>query len=268
MRTVEPEIYLLAKSTLNSSECRNWLDSLGAEEYVIPKGTEGEKITTLAGKRCYMSFEPGLNPNVTRVRQDIAAFIDNILKALHGSVIEHTTYTFAIENVTRVFTGEMNRHRAGWAVSEGSMRFIRYEDIPFWMPLSIKHEDGDSPELQVAKEETREVFCAAFKQMEKNYKRLEAIWNIDSLKKFKEKKKITSMMRRIIGMGVATGGVWTGNLRALRHVISVRVDEAAEEEIALVFGLVLKKMIEEEPTIFADFEETDDGFWKPKYWKV
>ena len=76
------------------------------------------------------------------------------------------------------------------------------------------------------------------------------------------------MMRRIIGMGVATGGVWTGNLRAVRHVLSVRVDAAAEEEIAYVFSLVLKRMIEEEPHIFADFEQTEDGFWKPIYWKV
>ena len=40
-----------------------------------------------------MSFEAGLNPNVTRVRKDITAFIDNILKARHGSVLEHSTYT-------------------------------------------------------------------------------------------------------------------------------------------------------------------------------
>jgi hypothetical protein len=35
-----------------------------------------------------------------------------------------------------------------------------------------------------------------------------------------------------------------------------------------VFSLVLKRMIEEEPNIFADFEQTEDGFWKPTYWKV
>jgi thymidylate synthase (FAD) len=215
-----------------------------------------------------MSFTPGLNPNVTRVRADIVAFIDNILKAQHGSVIEHATYTFALENVSRVFTAEMNRHRAGWAVSEGSMRFIRFADIPFWIPFSISQEDQDTLQIREAKTRTREVFERAFRQMEENYKELEDIWNLDALKAFKEKKKITSMMRRIIGMGVATGGVWTGNLRALRHVLAVRIDAAAEEEIAYVFSLVLKRMIEEEPTIFADFKQTEDGFWKPVYWKV
>jgi thymidylate synthase (FAD) len=196
------------------------------------------------------------------------AFIENILKARHGSVLEHVTYTFAIENVSRVFTAEMNRHRAGWAISEGSMRYIRFSDIPFWLPFSIQ-DDGDDPaDIKEAKSRTREVFERAFQQMEDNYRELEDIWSLDSLKSFKEKKKLTSMMRRIIGMGVATGGVWTGNIRAIRHVLSVRIDPAAEEEIAYVFSLVLKRMIEEEPAIFADFEETEEGFWKPKYWKV
>jgi len=265
MKFVEPKIYILAKSHLEDHDTRQWLHDLGTSNYVIP---EQDPILALAGKRCYMSFEPGLNPNVTKVRKEVVAFIENILKSGHGSVLEHMTYTFAFENVSRVFTAEMNRHRAGWAVSEGSMRFIRYDDIPFWMPLSIQHEDGDSPELQIAKEESREVFCAAFRQMEENYKRLKEIWNIDSLKAFKEKKKITSMMRRIIGLGVATGGVWTGNIRAIRHVLSVRVDAAAEEEIAYVFTLVLKRMMEEEPILFKDFYQTEDGFWAPKYVKV
>lgn len=269
MKSVEPKIYLLATSQVDRAEARQWLDDLGAAEYAIPEAcTEAELLTTLAGKRCYMSFEPGLNPNVTKVRKDMTAFLDNILKSRHGSVLEHSSYTFAIEHVSRVFTAEMNRHRAGWAISEGSMRYIRFTDIPFWTPLSIREDAADAPDIAEAKAKTRAVFERAVRQMEDNYRDLEAIWSLDTLQAFKTKKKITSMMRRIIGMGVATGGVWTGNLRALRHVLAVRVDPAAEEEIAYVFSMVLKRMIEAEPTIFADFQQTDDGFWKPTYWKV
>lgn len=269
MRCVEPAVYLIAKTQVDHEQARQWLDAVGATDYAIPETcTEAELLTTLAGKRCYMSFEPGLNPNVTRVRQDITEFIDNILKSRHGSILEHSSYTFAIENVTRVFTAEMNRHRAGWAISEGSLRYIRFSDIPFWMPHSLQDEPADAAELREAKTKTRAVFERAFRQMEENYRELEEIWKLDDLQSFKQKKKITSMMRRIIGMGVATGGIWTGNLRALRHVISVRLDPAAEEEIIYVFSLLLKRMMEAEPTIFADFEHTEDGFWKPKYWKV
>lgn len=269
MRLVEPMVYILAKSQVDRDEARRWLDDLGAVNYDMPEAcSQAELMTVLAGKRCYLSFEPGLNPNITRVRKDIVEFIENILKSRHGSVLEHVTYTFAIENVSRVFTAEMNRHRAGWAISEGSMRYIRFSDIPFWMPFSIRDEADDPEAIADAKARTRAVFERAFRQMEENYRELEEIWQLDALKEFKEKKKLTSMMRRIIGMGVATGGVWTGNLRALRHVLAVRVDAAAEEEIAYVFSLILKKMLESEPTMFSDFEQTDDGFWKPKYWKI
>lgn len=268
MHFVEPHVYLIAKSELQPEEARRWLADLGARDFELPEGTEAEQIAMLAGKRCYMSFQPGLNPNVTRVRQEMAAFIGNILSSRHGSVLEHVSFTFAIENVSRVFTAEMNRHRAGWAVSEGSLRYIRFRDIPVWLPLSMRDAQGDAPDVLEAKRRSREVFERAFLQMEENYRELEDIWQMDRLQAFEQKKKITSALRRIIGMGVATGGVWTGNLRAIRHVLALRVDAAAEEEIAYVFTLVLKCMLDQEPNFFSDFRRTADGFWKPEHWKI
>lgn len=148
MRNVEIEFFLLSQTRVNPEAVRKWLEFLGVSEkysdnlweLMDPCGECGlaseENITdpalliALAAKRCYKSFEPSLNPNVTKVRQDWTEYLDNVLKSRHGSVCEHATYSFAIENVSRVFTGEMNRHRAGVAVSEASMRFIRYDDIP------------------------------------------------------------------------------------------------------------------------------------------
>ena len=75
------------------------------------------------------------------------------------------------------------------------------------------------------------------------------------------------MFRRIVPIGVATGGVWSGNLRALRHIFTMRCSPAAEEEICLIGSLMLKKMMESEPLIFGDFHLVD-GYWTPKYIKV
>ncbi|MDM8529083.1 FAD-dependent thymidylate synthase [Anaerolineales bacterium HSG24] len=270
MRHVEPHVFLIAKTAPDQPEMRNWLDFIGAKEFALPPAeaaTIGNLLVTLAGKRCYMSYQPGLNPNVSKVRTDLAAFIDNILKVGHGSVIEHVNYTFAIENVSRVFTAEFNRHRAGLAVSEGSMRYIRFDDLAYWIPESIRDSEDDSPELREAKQKTRIVFNKAFSQMEENYQALLDIWNYESLQKFKEKKKLTSLFRRLIGMGVATGGVWTGNLRALRHIFTMRCAPAAEEEICYVASMMLERMIEAEPDVFADFHK-EDGYWKPRYLKI
>lgn len=270
MRVVSPRVFLLEKPEVQVHAAREWLDHIGAHEFEInASATGGESLVQLAGKRCYMSFQPGLNPNIERVRTDMAEFIENILKVGHGSVIEHANYTFAIENVSRVFTGEMNRHRAGMAISEGSMRFIRFTDIPFWKPTSLCINDDDPEPIKERKRITWEVFKEVIGKVEQSYKLLEELWatELSPTSSFKEKKHLTSMFRRIVPMGVATGGVWTGNLRALRHIFTMRCAPAAEEEILLVASMMLDTMIEAEPLFFADFEKVN-GYWQPKYRKV
>jgi thymidylate synthase ThyX len=105
--------------------------------------------------------------------------------------------------------------------------------------------------------------------MQANYSELLEIWDMDSAHhNFKYKKVITSCLRRIIGLGVATGGVWTGNLRALRHVITLRANEpTAEEEIFHVFSRIGKIMIERERELFGDFKN-ENGTLTPGYRKV
>lgn len=197
-----------------------------------------------------------------------------------NSILEHTTYTFAIENVSRVLTAELNRHRAGIGVSEGSGRYIRYDEIPYFLPFVIREKSfdmyiKDNPlsdyeawqDLEEKKRETREVFAKAFTQMEENYKKCCDIWGIDNIAKFYDKKVLTSMFRRLVGMGATTGGVWTGNLRALRHIFTVRCSRHAEEEICYVASMMLQRMMIEEPQIFGDFKKID-GYYQPEYHKV
>jgi thymidylate synthase ThyX len=195
----------------------------------------------------------------------------------------------------------MNRHRAGWAISEGSLRFIRFgENIPYWEPDSIVGDNVASPEvvvellkdlqeqrcdspvwlwakklneagsLALRKQLSREVFKQAFADQEQSYRLLEALWENELApdSKFAGKKQVTSMMRRIVGLGVATGGVWSGNVRALRHVFAMRSSEHAEEEMIHVFSRITAMMAETEPLLFGDFYRDDKGFWRPKYVKV
>lgn len=271
MEHVEPTVFLIASTKVNFPQTRLWLDFIGADQFFLSdedKTEMGALLVQLCAKRCYKSFQVGLNPNITRVRDDLTAFIDNILESSHGTPLEHASYSFAIENISRVFTAEMNRHRAGTAISEGSMRYIGFESIPYWVPNCFRDDEKDDDEIRLAKEKSREIFRKAFSQDEENYRELLRIWDYDEkVKKFSEKKILTSAFRRIIGMGVATGGVWTGNLRALRHIFQMRISPHAEEEIYLVASIMLQKMIESEPIIFQDFY-CEDGEWKSKYYKV
>lgn len=300
MHSTEIQSFLVSQTRINWPEVLQWLRFLGIKRpeeiirqfgYLIdqqtgrlaaidsPVSTDASAIVALAGKRCYNSFdtESGLNPNVSKIREDHAEYVRNILASGHGSVLEHASWTFAIENVSRVFTGEMNRHRAGTAISEGSMRYIRFEDIGFWTPTSIRDEndlldgllvdDMKPEEIKEAKALTRELFGAAFQQMEQWQLDLSRIWKIGELKNFTVKKVLTSMFRRIVGMGISTGGVWTLNCRALRHVLEMRASEHAEEEIFYVFDHLADRMIADEPLLFGDFYR-DGKSWKAKHHKV
>lgn len=290
-------VFLTSKTVVQPG-MRAWLDHVGAKGFQVPADvTDAAAVIGVAAKRCYMSFDASLNPNLTKVRTDWAEYLDNVLSVGHGSVLEHATFTFAIEGVSRVFTAEMNRHRAGWAVSEGSLRYIRFgEGIPYWEPDCI--QGGDvldtdqlnkfhlSPQmlyrfldgrvqtfLATAEEKrhaTRLIFQRVFGSAEDWYRVLELIWapELAPTSKFRAKKQVTSMMRRIVPMGVSTGGVWTGNVRALRHVLTMRCSPHAEEEILSVFSEVAKLMAESEPMLFGDFHRDEDGYWVPKYVKV
>jgi thymidylate synthase (FAD) len=275
MSNVDIKVFPIAKTQVDRKEVRKWLDHIGADGYSLPEEgtvTDPALLIALAAKRCYMSFQPGLNPNVTKVRQDMVEYIDNILKSGHGSVTEHSVYTFAIEGCSRVFTAEMNRHRAGWAISEGSLRFIRFDkDIPWWLPTSITNSDNDNEDLRQRKWLSRIIFKRVFQQMQDGYTELLQVWDMKAGNhNFHYKKVVTSCLRRIIGMGVATGGVWTGNIRALRHVLTMRGDDqAAEEEIFHVFAnLIGPIMLGQETMLFGDFVVTESGGLKPEYRKV
>lgn len=271
-REIDIEVFKIASTTVDPLQVRIWLNRLGADNFSeIPDDhecTDAAFAVALAAKRCYMAFEAGLNPNITRVRSDMTEYFDNILRQRHGSVLEHATYTFAIEGVSRVFTAEMNRHRAGWAISEGSMRFIRYDEIPYWLPTCLRPDPRDDADLAGRKICGRSLFERAFRQMEINVAEWNQIWDMDAGdKNFAYKKRITSAGRRLIGMGVASGGIWTGNLRALRHVIAMRTEPAAEEEILLVFCKIAEIMLAAEPMIFGDFGGVAGGY-QPANWKV
>lgn len=250
----------LAQTKVNREAVREWLDELGAYEFEIPPEdmiSDPALLVAIAAKQCYLSFQPGLNPNVNRIRSDMTEYLDNILKSRHGSVLEHAVFTFGINGCSRVFTAEMNRHRAGAAVSERSMRFIRYTDMRYWLPTCFQDAEGDTPVLRRKKDLSRQLLDTQFKGMEGAMALFAEIWEEELRPEstFHGKKTLTSAFRRVIGMGVATGGVWSLNVRALRHICAIRTDESAEEEAVHIISKVGRYMIGALPELFGDFRE-------------
>ena len=138
MRNVEPDVFLVARPSVDYESLAAYLREVGGERWLErldrDQLSDAENLAEFAGKMCYRSWEPGLNPNVRKVREDHAAYLENILRSGHGSVLEHASFTFVLHNVSRVMTHELIRHRPGTAVSQESLRFVRLDEIPFWFP--------------------------------------------------------------------------------------------------------------------------------------
>jgi thymidylate synthase (FAD) len=261
MKNVEPEVFLVARPSVDYEALAGYLGEVGGQRWLErldrDQLNDAENLAEFAGKMCYRSWEPGLNPNVRRVREDHAAYLQNILRSGHGSVLEHVSFTFVLHNVSRVLTHELARHRPGTAISQESLRFVRLDEIPFWFPGWARED----PELMkratalLAEMEAFQGWAAGHFGLD------------DEGVAFHEKKHKTSFMRRLAPDGVATGLVWTANIRALRHTIEMRTDPGAEEEIRLVFGKIGEIMRAEVPALFGDYVVTD-GAWVPGWRKV
>jgi thymidylate synthase (FAD) len=215
----------------------------------------GELLVEFGGRACYRSWEPGLNPNVSKVRTDQREYFANILRSAHGSVLEHANYSFALRNVSRVFTHELVRHRAGSAFSQESLRYVRLADIGFRVPPAL--------------EPVREQVLSIVEQLEEFQVSAAKALGIDEEGvPFHVKKEVTSALRRLAPIGLSTDIVWTANARTLRHVIEMRTAEGAEEELRLVFDRIAQMMQAEAPGLFQDFVRQDDGSWVPEHRKV
>jgi thymidylate synthase (FAD) len=251
---VMPKVYKIAETKLNNDAVLAWLEDLGGEECLAHvTGDDKEQLIELCGRRCYKSFKEGLNPNVSKVRKDSEQYHENVLKSRHGSILEHSTATFAFENVSRVFTEDICRHRAGVALSQESLRYVRLTDINMYFP-KVFSEFGPEKELKTRK--LAEVFM---KNAEATQREFMEIFAEEMKSDFVLKKKLTSSFRRFAPIGLATGIVCTFNFRALRHIIEMRTSEHAEEEIRLVIDQMADFCIKDYPMIFGDYKGRDTG---------
>ena len=110
MHETTPSVFLIARPPVDLDGMRGYLEDVGGTSWLERRIEEadgapnpGELLVEFGGKACYRSWEPGLNPNVTRVRAERREYLENILRSAHGSVLEHASYSFALRNVSRVF---------------------------------------------------------------------------------------------------------------------------------------------------------------------
>ena len=96
-----------------------------------------ELVIATAGKLCY---SPSNIDDLMEKQTDesIERFVNMITSIGHGSVLEHTSFTFGIEGVSRSLTHQLVRHRIA-SYSQQSQRYVKETQFEYVMPQDIKN---------------------------------------------------------------------------------------------------------------------------------
>jgi thymidylate synthase (FAD) len=240
----EPRVYLVGRQDIDRSQVDRFLEDYGMT-WETDTEVGGEQLAEAGGRLCYLSFGKGRKSN--------AEYLGNIIGQKHGSVLEHAVWNFIIAGVSRSFTHELVRHRAGFGYSQLSQRYVD-ESIANYIEPDIIAED----------ERLHAVWLRAVESSHQAYLDLVA-GLMDKLSDMQDKTQRRKLARQaarsVLPNATETMIFVTANGRALRHFIEMRGSEWAEAEIRKVALQMLDIMRGEAPAIFSDYDvvRLEDG---------
>lgn len=258
-----PTVKVIAATTMAAQLLGEWAEENELAEVTRKEGTPLNRIhedlingreshldllSEFSGRHCYRSWERG---------RGLEAYFNNILDGGHGSVLEHSTVSLAISGVSRALTHELIRHRAGFAVSQESQRYVNAQDINFVVPPLLLHIAGgnlESPYVVDWHIRQNNALDAYLCDMALYDDCLESLGYDGRMRK----KRAAEAARASLPNAAETRLVWTGNMRALRHFCELRGDEHADLEIRRLAATVTEIMKKEAPITFRDFEINHD----------
>src|SRR5690348_16484959 len=173
----------------------------------IGESTDGERLSEFAGRLCYMSQR---NPASRSTRE----YIENIKKQGHGSVLEHASYSILLEGVSRSLTHELVRHRAGFAYSQLSQRYVDESDAHFVVPPAIIGDDALEDAWRGQIESALASYVGLVEQLMERYS-----WVADRVHR---RKMAREAARGVLPNSTETKIVVTANARAWRTMLELR----------------------------------------------
>ncbi|MDV3426318.1 MAG: FAD-dependent thymidylate synthase [Bacillota bacterium] len=202
---------------------------------------EPEKLVAAAAKLCYSPV------GVDEIMEDLTdEKVDKFLKVLasmhHESPIEHVSFTFAVEGVSRSLTHQLVRHRIA-SYSQQSQRYVRLNSFQYITPPEIEKNM-----------EARGAFIKAMEESQRAYDKIAGILKDGYIKdgidvKTAEKKAIEDA-RYVFPNACETKIVLTMNARSLMNFFRERCCQRAQWEIRALADEMLKQVKKAAPNLF------------------
>lgn len=201
---------------------------------LISHSPDAAKLTAMAAKLCYSQahiddIESGLTD------EKAAAFITKIVDIGHLSTIEHASYTFGIEGVSRTLLAQITRHRIA-SFSVQSQRYVSYSENGFGyiVPPAIRALGDD-----------------AVKKYEDQMATMQGWYDDWQSALGNEGEKSNEDARFVLPGACETRMLLTMNARELLHFFNLRCCNRAQWEIRALAWRMLELVMPTAPALFS-----------------
>lgn len=246
----EPSVALVGKPILCIEGVQRFLEEHGYSWPELEKkldsamdlgDSDGEWLVELAGRMCYQSWPKTGESAKGRSHED---HLKHLIEVGHGACIEHCDFSFVIWNVSRSLTHELVRHRIA-SYSQLSQRYVDSSSVAFIIPPAIQElakVDPDAYRTWVEHcERSRQLYEDLTTKLSEMYQ--------DVPSGLERRKKARQAARSVLPNATETKIFVTMNVRAVRHLIELRANPAADVEIRALAVKVFR-ILEREMPVF------------------
>ena len=196
---------------------------------------EPERLVAAAARLCYSDKSADeLLENFTPDK--VESFVRKLVSLGHESPMEHVSFTFAIDGISRACSHQLVRHRIGVSFSQKSQRYVKEKQFDYVTPPKI-----------AAKPELSAEFDQAMADMQAVYERLLAAGVPAEDARF------------VLPNAASTSLVVTMNVRSLWHFFELRCCTRAQWEIRALANAMLAEVRKVAPLLFAKAGATCDS---------
>lgn len=200
-----------------------------------------EKLIASAAKLCYSaSTVDELMTDLTD--EKVEKFLNMLFDLGHESPIEHATFTFAIEGISRACSHQLVRHRIA-SYSQKSQRYVNETQFRYVVPPTIN-----------TSEPAMELFNQLMQRIQCDYEDLRELIKDDLVKHGMDEKKAVKVAnedaRFVLPNACETSIIVTMNIRSLFNFFKHRCCNRAQWEIREVAMEMWKLCMNVSPTIF------------------
>lgn len=210
-----------------------------------------EKVIAASAKLCYSS-SPSSELMDGLTDESAQKFLNMLMGFGHASPIEHASFTFGIEGVSRALTHQLVRHRMA-SYSQKSQRYVSEDQFDYIIPPEVEANPEAKQEFEQAMRNAQESYDKIAEILTRNYiDQLDPEDQENKSKLSQTQKKAIEDARFVLPNATETMIVTTMNARELLHFFEVRCCNRAQWEIRDLAKQMLALVVEVAPTLFKD----------------